>query len=106
MAMKYESMGDTLSRNKYIELIIKQLKTFIENHKDQIDEMMRSSTKENFFQNEYFFPILQYYFYMYFLSGDDNYENELKYFKKNGYNIELLSIFRFNNENFMIFNGY
>jgi hypothetical protein len=106
LAMKYQNKGDTLNRNKYIELIIKQLDTYINNHQDQIDEMMRNSTKENFFQNEYFFPVLQYYFYEYFLRGEDNYENKLSHFKQKRYNIELLSILRFSNENFMIFNGY
>ncbi len=106
LAMKYQNIGDTLNRNKHIELIIYQLVFYIENHKDQIDEMMKNSTKENFFQNKFFFPVLQYYFYVYILRGEDNYEKELIHFKQKGYNIELLSIFKFNHENFMIFNGY
>lgn len=105
-AMQFNYLGDTLEYYNYLKLIINELKIFIDNNIDSVNDLLINSNTTSFYENYLYFPVMQYYYYLYFLKGSEEFNNELKLFVEKGYNIDLIILFNFENSNFMIYDGF
>ena len=70
--MKSQYSGDTISRNKYIESIVVELKDSIANHSYEIDSVFRLSNIFDITKNRHTFTIIQYYYYRSQIEGYKN----------------------------------
>lgn len=102
-AMKSLYEGDTIQRNNYINLIIENIHTFINENQTSIDNMCKEELSM-IFKNTMFFTPMQYYYYKSVIEDPIIFEKELNSLLQKGYNPDYIEWIRtICEEDFLIF---
>ena len=107
LAMQYHEDGDEVSQDSCLKRIVKELSTYLEDHKNLIDSLLCNENHTSIENSIIDFPIKQYFFYLTMLKGKletDSILNSLK--QTEAYNQDYLEMLGcVFDDDFMVFSG-